>query len=79
MKMYGNTNQLPALTFGGPNQKPHGARGLIKHYHLHFYPKIGNDMCEILCITCTCVACTSMIDQPCIFVLSSKNKHTTNL
>ena len=32
VKMYCNTNQLPALPLCGTHSKPHGARGLIKHY-----------------------------------------------
>ena len=41
VKMYCNTNQFPVLPFYGPHSKPHGARGLGKHYHLHFDPKLG--------------------------------------
>ena len=33
VKMYCNTNQLSELLFSGPHSKPHGARGLSKHYH----------------------------------------------
>ena len=47
VKMYCNTNQLPALTFCGTNYKPHGARGLSKHYHLRFDPKLGIGVCAI--------------------------------
>ena len=36
VRMYCNTNQLPELPFYGPYSKPHGARGLSKHYHLRF-------------------------------------------
>ena len=36
VKMYCNTNQFPELSFYGPHSKPHGARGLSKHYHLCF-------------------------------------------
>ena len=41
VKMYRNTNQLPTLPFCGPHSKPRGARGLGKHYHLRFDPKLG--------------------------------------
>ena len=41
VKMYCNTNQFPTLPFCGPHSKPHGARGLRKHYHLRFDPKLG--------------------------------------
>ena len=42
--IYYNTNQPPALPFCDPHSKPHGARGLIKNYHLRFYPKLGNGL-----------------------------------
>ena len=34
LKMYCNKNQFPTSTFCGPHSKPHGARGLGKHYNL---------------------------------------------
>ena len=39
VKIYCDTNQFPALPFCGPHQKPQGARGLSKHYHLRFDSK----------------------------------------
>ena len=33
VNMYLNTNKLPALPFCGTHSKPHGARGLSKHYN----------------------------------------------
>ena len=45
MKMYCNTNQFPELSFCVPHSKPHGAKGLSKHYHLRFDPKIGMGIC----------------------------------
>ena len=62
--IYCNTNQFPALTFCGPYSKPHSARELRKYYLLRFDPKLGNGVCAIRCITCACVACTSMLDKP---------------
>ena len=56
--MYCNKNKLPELPFCGPHSKPHGVRGSIKHYHLHFDPKLGNGVDEISRIPCGCVACT---------------------
>ena len=50
VKMYCNTNQFPTLPFCGPHSKPHGARGLGKHYHLRFDPKLGMGKCAILLI-----------------------------
>ena len=41
VKMYCNTNQLQELLFSGPHSKPHGAKGLSKHYNLRFDTKIG--------------------------------------
>ena len=41
VKMYCNTNQFPVLHFCGPHSKPHGARGLNKHYHLRFDTKLA--------------------------------------
>ena len=64
MKIYFDTNQFPELTFCGPHPNHRGARGLSKHYHLRFYPKLGMVICAISCIPCACVACTSMLDKP---------------
>ena len=72
--MYCNINQFPALPFCGPPSKPHGARGLSKHYYLRFYPKLGNGVCAICRIPCACVACTSMLDKPWISCISSNKK-----
>ena len=71
VKMYCNTNQSPELLFSGTHSKPDGARGLSKHYHLHFDTKLGMGVCAICCIPCACVACTSMLDKPWIFGISS--------
>ena len=64
LRMYCNTNKFPELTFFGPYSKPHGARGLINHSHLRFYPKLGMGICVIRHLPCDCVACTSMLDKP---------------
>ena len=74
MKLYCNTNQFPALTFCGPHSKPHGVRGLSKHYHLRFDPKLGNGFCVIFYIPCACVAFTSMIYKPYISAIPSDKK-----
>ena len=58
VKNYCNTNQFPELLFSVPYYKPHGARGLIKNYHLRFDPKLGMEVCAILFILFSCVACT---------------------
>ena len=77
--MYCNKDQLPELPFCGPHPKPHGKRGLSKHYHLRFDPKLGHGICAICFIPCACVACTSMLDQLRIMVYIQINNHTTNL
>ena len=64
VKVYFDTNQFPALPFGSPHPKPHRSRGLSKHYHLCFDPKLGHGICAIFRIPCACVACTSMLDHP---------------
>ena len=64
VKMYCNTNQFPELPFCVPHSKPHGARALIKHYHLRFDPKLGMGVCAILCVPGACVSCTSILDKP---------------
>ena len=69
--MYCNTNQFPELSFCGPHSKSHGARGLSKHYHLRFYQKLCMGICAINRIPCYCVACTSMLDKPWIYVIPS--------
>ena len=62
--MYCDTNQFPKLTFCGSNPKPHIARGLSKHYHLRFDPKLGHGICEIFRILCACIACTPILEKP---------------
>ena len=63
VKMYCDTNQFPILPFFGSCPKPHGSRGLGKHYHLRFDPNLGNDICAIIRIPCACFSCASMLDQ----------------
>ena len=67
VKIYCDTNQFPALPFCGSHPKPHGARGLGNHYHFSFDTNLGHGICTIRQIPCACVACTSMLDQPCIY------------
>ena len=67
VRMYCNTNQFPELPFCGPHYKPHGTKGLSKHYHLRFDPKLVNGVCEILRIPFACVACKPMLDKPWIY------------
>ena len=74
MKIYCNTNQFPELPFCGRHSKSHGARGLSKHYHLRFGPKLGNGVCAILRIPCDCFSCTSILDKTCIYGIPSEKK-----
>ena len=71
VKIYCNTNKFPSLPFCGPHSKPHGTRGMSKHYHLCFDIKLGHGVCAILCIPCACVVCTSMLDKPWIYGIPS--------
>ena len=49
---------------------------MSKNYHLRFDPKLGMGVCEIRRIPCACVTCTSMLDKPSIYVISSdKQEH----
>ena len=57
-----NTNQFLTLPFCDPHSKSHGSRGITKPYHLSFDPKLVNGIFEIIRITCSCVACKSMLD-----------------
>ena len=61
MKIYCETKQFPTLTFCSPHPNPHGAKGLSKHYHLRFVPKIGHGICAILLIPCAFIGCTLML------------------
>ena len=61
--MYCDTSQFPTLPLCGSYPKPHGSRGLSKHYILRFDSNIGHGICEILCIPCACVGCTSILDK----------------
>ena len=72
--MYCNKNQFPKLSFCGPHSKPHGVRGLSKHYNLRFYPKLGSGICAIHRIPYACVACASMIEKPWIAGMPSDEK-----
>ena len=74
MKIYCDTNRFQKLPFCGPHPNHHGARGLIKHYHLRFDPNIGHVICAIAHIPRACVACISMLYQPCISGIPSKKK-----
>ena len=44
--------------------KPHGVRGISKHYNLQLEPKLGHGTCEIRRIPCVCVEFTNIMDNP---------------
>ena len=54
--------------------KKNGIRGLSKHYHMQFDPKLLHGICVIFHIPCAYAECTSMIDKPCIHGLTSKQQ-----
>ena len=62
--MYCATNPFLTLNLSGPHNKPHGVRGLGKHYHMRFYTKIVNGTYSIHCIPCACTLFTYSLDQP---------------
>ena len=72
--MYCDTNQLLELPLCCPHRKPHGARGLSKHYHLRFDPKLGHGICAIRRTPCACVGYTSMMDKPWIYGIPSQKQ-----
>ena len=56
--------QFIALSFCGPQAKPHGVRGLSKNYHLRLDPKLGHGKCAIQRIPWACISLTTMLDKP---------------
>ena len=74
VKIYCATNQFPELKFLMPHNKPHGVRGIGKHYNMSFDPKLGHKTCAIRQITCVCNLCTYIIDQILIKGLKSKKQ-----
>ena len=59
-----STTQLSEFSFCGPHQKPHGVRGLIKHYNIRLDPKLGHVKCAIKRKPCACVSCINMLYTP---------------
>ena len=57
VRIYCNKNKFLSLPFCGPHFKHHGARGMSKHYHFRFDPKLGNGVCVIWRIPCARVTC----------------------
>ena len=61
--MFYNPNQFPTLPSCVTHTKPHDLRGLRKHYHILFDPKLGHGICVICRIPCACAECTYMLDK----------------
>ena len=74
VKIYCVINQFTVLTFCGPHPKPHGARGLSKNHHLSFDTKLGHGIFEIRRIPFACFGCTSILDKPWIYGITSKKQ-----
>ena len=62
IKMYCSTNQFPELKFIGTHHRPHGVRGLGKHYHMSFDIRLGHDTYAIRSIPCDFTLCNSIIE-----------------
>ena len=74
VKIYCATNNFIELMFQGPHNRPHGVRGLGKHYHMHFYPKLGHGTYPISIIPSACNLCTSILDQPWVPVFTEQQQ-----
>ena len=72
--IYCKINKFPAFSFCDLHSKPYGERGLRKHYHLCFDPKLGMGICALRRIPCACVVRTSMLDKPWISCIPSDEK-----
>ena len=56
-------DMFPELPFANVRPKPHGVRGLTKHYHVRLDPKLGQGKCAIRRIPCCCKPCTDQLDK----------------
>ena len=70
--MYCDTNQFPIFPFYGSHPKPHGARGLGKHYNIRFDPNLGHGICAIRLIRVAVKTGTGG-DTPCMLVQGGKH------
>ena len=68
------TNQFSSLPFCGPHTKPHGVRGLSKHYHMIFDKKLGHEIWAIILLPCAYAKCTSMIYKTWIHSLTPQQQ-----
>ena len=57
------TKQFSILSFFVPKNKLHGSRGLGKHYHMFFFPKLGHGTCSRSNITYACNQFTSTLEK----------------
>ena len=79
VKIYCDNNQFPALPFFGSHPKPCGARGLSKHYPLHFDSKLSHDVCAIFRISCDVLHVHKCWKNLGFMVFRQQNRHATNL
>ena len=63
VEIFCNINTFPALENSGPHRKPHVVRGLGKHYHMRFDPKLVHSTCALRWIPCDFIQCTEMLDK----------------
>ena len=61
--MYCTTKQYLEIIICVPQNRPHGASGLVKHYYMSFDPKLGHGICEICRIPCAYTEQTSTLDK----------------
>ena len=64
VKMFCDTTKFPWLYIFGTHTKPHGVRGLSKHYHKQLDPKLAHGIFAIRQISCAYAECTSVLDKP---------------
>ena len=72
--IYSATNWFTELKSQVLHNKPHGVRGLVKHYHMRFYPQLGHGTCATCCIPCDCTSCISILGQPWIPGLTAQQQ-----
>ena len=69
-----NKTQFPSLQLFCPHTKPHGVRGLGKHYHMRFDPNLGHVTFTIRQISCAYDVCMLMLDKTRVHGLPLQNK-----
>ena len=62
------------MPFCGPHPNPHGARGLSKHYHLHFDQKMVTAYVKFSAYHVHVLHVQKIIDQTLIFDIPSEKQ-----